>query len=97
MFILCIFLPPLAAGILGGFTSFFVNLILTCIGWLPGIVHAYMLMKKSEVEEKNKELIKQLNNPNKEPEEKQSGILNFIIVVILLLIVFFLLENTIKN
>ena len=73
MTILCILLPPVAAGLIGGFSSFFINLILTCIGWLPGIIHAYMLMKKAEVEEQNKELTSQINNSETQPEEKTSS------------------------
>lgn len=94
MIILCILLPPLAAGLIGGFSYFFVNLILTCIGWLPGIVHAYMLMKKAEVEKQNKELTSQINNSETKPEEKTSGFFNFIIIVVLLVIIFFMLENS---
>ena len=94
MIILCILLPPLAAGLIGGFSSFFVNLILTCIGWLPGIVHAYMLMKKAKVEEQNKELASQINNSETKPEEKTSGFFNFIIIVVLLGIIFLMLENS---
>ena len=84
MTILCILLPPVAAGLIGRFSSFFINLISTCIGWLPGIVHAYMLMKKSEVEEQNKELTSQINNFDTKPEEKTSGFINFIIIAVLL-------------
>ena len=64
---------PLAAGLIGGFSSFFINLILTCFGWLPGIVHAYMLMKKAEVEEQNKEFTSQINNSETQPEKKHQA------------------------
>ena len=57
MFILCIILPPIAAAISGGFSSFLINLILTCFGWLPGIVHAIMVTNKSSVQEQNEEHI----------------------------------------
>jgi len=64
MFILCIILPPVAAAISGGFSSFLINLILTCFGWLPGIVHAIMVTNKSIVEEQNEELISTLEKNN---------------------------------
>ena len=73
MVIICILLPPVAAGLIGGFSSFFINLILTCFGWLPGIVHAYMLMKKAEVEEQNKEFTSQINNSETQPEKKHQA------------------------
>ena len=50
MLILCIFLPPIATGILGGFYSFLINLFLTCIGWLPGVIHAYFMFTNKEKE-----------------------------------------------
>jgi len=39
-------LPPVAAYMQVGPTSkqFFINILLTCIGWLPGVVHAMWLI-----------------------------------------------------
>mgnify|MGYP000508564638 CR=1 FL=1 len=45
LIILSIFLPPLAAFLVVGLsTHFWVNLILTLLGWLPGLVHALWLV-----------------------------------------------------
>ncbi len=76
MLILCIFLPPIAAGISGGFYSFFINLVLTCIGWLPGIVHAYIVTKNTRVEEKNKELVNTLKKDESSNNVKQKSVFN---------------------
>ena len=76
MLILCIFLPPIAAGIAGGFSSFLINLILTCIGWLPGIVHAYMVTKNARVEEKNEELVNTIKQDESSNNAKQKSIFN---------------------
>jgi uncharacterized membrane protein YqaE (UPF0057 family) len=46
MFILCIILPPIAAAISGGFSSFLINIILTCCGWLPGGVFVRIRVEK---------------------------------------------------
>jgi uncharacterized membrane protein YqaE (UPF0057 family) len=46
--ILAFFLPPLGVAIKDGIKfSFFINLILTLLGWIPGIVHAlYVILRK---------------------------------------------------
>jgi uncharacterized membrane protein YqaE (UPF0057 family) len=42
---LAIILPPLAAFLVVGLsTHFWINLILTLLGWLPGTVHALWLI-----------------------------------------------------
>lgn len=93
MFILCIILPPIAAAISGGFSSFFINLILTCFGWLPGIVHAIMVTNKPIVEEQNEELISTLekNNINVPQKEKSvfGGVLGGFILGGIIFLIFF--------
>lgn len=45
--VLAILLPPLAVGLrhgLGG--SFWLNLVLTLIGWLPGVIHAFIVLSR---------------------------------------------------
>jgi len=43
--ILAILLPPVAALIrVGCTTHFWINIILTLIGWLPGVIHALWLV-----------------------------------------------------
>jgi len=45
--ILAIVLPPLAVGLkhgLGG--SFWLNVLLTIIGWIPGVIHAFYVLSK---------------------------------------------------
>lgn len=45
--VLAIFLPPLAVGLrrgLGG--TFFLNVILTIVGWLPGVIHAFIVLRR---------------------------------------------------
>lgn len=40
--IITIILPPLAVFIKHGFGSaFFINLLLTLLGWLPGVIHGF--------------------------------------------------------
>lgn len=46
--ILAFFLPPLGVAIKDGIKfSFFINVILTLLGWIPGILHAlYVILRK---------------------------------------------------
>lgn len=44
--ILAILLPPLAVALRYGIsTKFFINLLLTLVGWLPGVIHAFIVLR----------------------------------------------------
>lgn len=40
----CIILPPLAVLLTGRILSFFLSLLLTALGWIPGIIHACLVV-----------------------------------------------------
>ena len=40
----CIVLPPLAVLLTGRPMSFFLSLLLTVLGWIPGIIHAILVV-----------------------------------------------------
>jgi uncharacterized membrane protein YqaE (UPF0057 family) len=43
----CIVLPPLGVFLSVGFGSaFIINVLLTLLGWLPGVIHALWVMTK---------------------------------------------------
>ncbi len=43
--ILALILPPLAVGLKDGFGgSFILNIILTILAWLPGVIHALIVV-----------------------------------------------------
>lgn len=45
--ILAIFLPPLAVALKKGVGSaFLLSILLTLIGWLPGVIHAFYVLSK---------------------------------------------------
>ena len=45
--ILAILLPPLGVALQYGISKkFWINLILTLIGWLPGVIHALIVLSK---------------------------------------------------
>ncbi|WKN44361.1 YqaE/Pmp3 family membrane protein [Tunicatimonas pelagia] len=46
MIILAILLPPLAVGLQKGLSgSFWLNVLLTIVGWVPGVIHAFFTLK----------------------------------------------------
>ena len=53
--IACIILPPLGVFLSVGLGSaFIINVLLTLLGWLPGIIHALWVMtKEKEAEQAN--------------------------------------------
>jgi uncharacterized membrane protein YqaE (UPF0057 family) len=43
--ILCILLPPLAVGLQVGLTMhFWISIVLTLLGWLPGVIHGLIVV-----------------------------------------------------
>ena len=93
MFILCIILPPIAAGISGGFYSLLINIILTCCGWLPGVVHAFMVTKNARVEEEKEQLMATIKKSENTDTVKQKSIFNSLLAGLvvggIILLIFF--------
>ena len=93
MFILCIILPPIAAAISGGFSSFLINIILTCCGLLPGVVHAFMVTKNAKAEEQNEKLIVAMKKNENTDTVKQKSIFNSLLAGLvvggIILLIFF--------
>lgn len=45
--ILAIFIPPLAVALKRGISgTFFLNLLLYLLGWLPGVIHAFLVLSR---------------------------------------------------
>ena len=40
----CVVLPPLAVLMTGRFGSFFLSILLTLLGWIPGVIHAALVV-----------------------------------------------------
>ena len=47
--VICLFCPPLAV-IDKGCGSFIIVLVLTCIGWLPGVIAALVICNQNQIE-----------------------------------------------
>uniref|UniRef100_A0A0K0EHF9 Plasma membrane proteolipid 3 n=1 Tax=Strongyloides stercoralis TaxID=6248 RepID=A0A0K0EHF9_STRER len=42
MIIVCIIFPPIAVGLVDGCgCQLLINILLCCLGWLPGLIHAF--------------------------------------------------------
>lgn len=52
MYLLAVILPPLAVLFAGKPFQAFLNLILTLIGWVPGVIHAILVVKDKKDEKR---------------------------------------------
>jgi len=62
LFFLCVLLPPLAVFFTGRMGSFFLSLILTLFGWLPGVIRAFFVVSDYKNEQRLREIAKDLRN-----------------------------------
>jgi len=56
LFFLAVLLPPVAVLCTGRIGSFFLSLILTLFGWLPGVIHAFFVVSDYKNEQRIREL-----------------------------------------
>lgn len=51
--ILAIFFPPISVLLRYGLSGkFWLNLVFTLIGWLPGVIHAFIVLSKQQITSK---------------------------------------------
>ena len=46
----CVVLPPVAVLMTGRILSFFLSLLLTLLGWIPGVIHACLVVNDYQAE-----------------------------------------------
>lgn len=56
LFFLAVVLPPVAVLLTGRLGSFFLSLILTLLGWIPGIIHAFFVVTDYKNEKRMEDL-----------------------------------------
>lgn len=56
-YFLCIILPPVACLMVNRKGAFVLNLILTLLGWIPGVIHAFFVVSGAESDRRHRELI----------------------------------------
>ena len=62
LFFLCVVLPPLAVLLTGRIGSFFLSLVLTLFGWIPGIIHAFFVVSDYKNEQRLRQIARDLRN-----------------------------------
>ncbi len=60
LFFLAVILPPVAVLFTGRLGSFFLSLILTLLGWLPGVIHAFFVVTDYKNEKRMDDLKKDI-------------------------------------
>lgn len=56
-YFLCILLPPIAVLTTGRIGAFILSLILTICFWIPGVIHAILVVNKHYADKRHKELM----------------------------------------
>jgi uncharacterized membrane protein YqaE (UPF0057 family) len=59
---LCILLPPLAVLLAGKPFAALINIPLTFLGWIPGVIHAFFVVNNAEAEKRNNAMIDAMRN-----------------------------------
>jgi uncharacterized membrane protein YqaE (UPF0057 family) len=62
LFFLCVLLPPLAVLLTGRLASFFLSLVLTLFGWLPGVIHAFFVVSDYKNEQRIRKIAEELKS-----------------------------------
>lgn len=60
MYLLAILLPPIAVLLCGKPIQALINFILTCFFWIPGIIHAILVVNAKKQDERMEKLAKTL-------------------------------------
>ena len=63
-YFLAIILPPLAVFLCGKPIQGILNIVLTLLGWIPGVIHALFVVNSHLADNRNKELISAINDKN---------------------------------
>jgi uncharacterized membrane protein YqaE (UPF0057 family) len=57
-YLIALILPPLAVLSCGKIFQFFLSCILTACFWIPGIIHALLVVSQYNADQRNKQVIK---------------------------------------
>jgi uncharacterized membrane protein YqaE (UPF0057 family) len=65
IYLLAIILPPVAVLLKGKPFQAILNLILTLFLWIPGIIHAILVINKSESDKRHSEMVQAIKDSQK--------------------------------
>ncbi len=57
LYFLAILLPPVAVLLTGKPLQALLNLVLTILGWIPGVIHAFLVINSHKADRRNEALI----------------------------------------
>lgn len=57
LYLLAIFLPPVAVLLVGKPVQALLNLFLWLCFWVPGVIHAFMVISESKADERNRKIV----------------------------------------
>lgn len=57
-YLFAVLLPPVAVLMCGKPVQAVLSLVLTLLGWLPGVIHAVLVVNNYEADRRNRELIR---------------------------------------
>ena len=60
LYFLCIVMPPLAVLLTGRPVALLLNLLLTLLGWLPGVIHAFFVVAEAKADRREKRMIEEV-------------------------------------
>ena len=65
IYLLCIVLPPVAVLLKGKPVQALLNLVLTLCFWVPGVIHAILVVNNANADKRNDRLIKEIRKSNR--------------------------------
>ena len=66
IYLLCVVLPPVAVLLKGKPVQAVLNLLLTLLGWIPGVIHAVLVVNNANADKRNDRLIKEIWKGNQQ-------------------------------
>ena len=66
LYLLAILLPPVAVLLCGKPIQAMLNLLLTLLLWVPGVIHALFIVNEHKANQRNKQLIKAMKEAHKD-------------------------------
>ena len=61
MYLVAILLPPLAVLLSGKPIQALLNLVLTLLGWIPGVIHAILVVNARNADRRHKEMMQAMH------------------------------------
>jgi uncharacterized membrane protein YqaE (UPF0057 family) len=69
MYFLAVVIPPVAVLLAGKPFQFLLNIILTLFFWLPGMIHAVMVVSEYKADQRNRQLVEAMSTDKKQASD----------------------------